>query len=228
VGRQAPSALGGLVADLHASLATPSSVQRSPVRSVDAVEVGRWSEHAHRLLAEALETVTGPEGQRLRERREQIEKAIELRHVDDCLIMPIHGDLHVGQVLRWDGGYAINDFDGNPVLATAERAQPQPAARDVAGMMQSLDHVGRVVMRRVEDADPTRTQEWIQAAQRDFLLSYARRLAHSGHEHLLEPRLLMPFRVEQELREYLYAERHLPRWRYVPDGAVTAMFAKEQ
>ena len=144
--------------------------------------------------------------------------------VDQTPMMPIHGDLHVGQILRWSGGYAVNDFDGNPVLPSDERSLPQSPARDVAGMLQSLDHVGRVVMRRVMGADPAMTVEWIAQAQREFLSSYTSRLAESERAYLLDQRLILPFRVEQELREFRYAERHMPRWRYVPDGAIRSMF----
>ena len=36
-------------------------------------------------------------------------------------------------------------------------------------------------------------------------------------------RLLRPLRVAQELHEFVYAVRHLPSWRYVPDGALAAL-----
>ena len=33
----------------------------------------------------------------------------------------------------------------------------------------------------------------------------------------------MPFRMQQVLREIIYAARHLPRWMYVPDAALPAL-----
>ena len=35
--------------------------------------------------------------------------------------------------------------------------------------------------------------------------------------------LLRPFRVAQELHEFVYAARFLPEWRYVPDAALPAL-----
>ena len=139
-------------------------------------------------------------------------------------IIPVHGDLHVGQVLRWTGGYAVGDFDGNPVLPVAERLRPQPAARDVAGMLQSIDHVGRVVNRRVEGADPERVASLDCHGPGAILEAYRDRLRTNGRAQLLDERLLLPFQVEQECREFLYAVQHLPRWRYVPDQALQALF----
>ena len=218
-------ALGVLVANLHVALATPTSVIPEPTTTADAVELSRWRSLAEALLSEAVEVVDGPEGERLAALRDRV--AATLATLDTAagtVTMPVHGDLHVGQVLRWRGGYAVGDFDGNPVLPVPERLRPQPAARDVAGMLQSLDHVGRVVVRRVEGADAALVEQWIADAQDHFLSAYRRRLAEADSSRLLDERLLLPFRVEQECREFLYAVRHLPRWRYVPDQALRALF----
>jgi maltokinase len=93
-------------------------------------------------------------------------------------------------------------------------------------MIQSIDHVGRVVKRRMSSADPHRIEEWIAAAQAKFLDAYRKRLAERGVPHLLDDTLLRPFQVEQECREFLYATRHDDRWVYVPDQALQALVTK--
>jgi maltokinase len=217
--------VGRLVADLHSAFATSTAVNPHPVCRASALDVAGWRALAQRLLDDAVHAVDGAEGERLRDRRDAMAAAIDgVLEVEGCLTVPVHGDLHVGQVLRWAGGYAVGDFDGNPVLPVAERLRPQPVARDVAGMLQALDHVGRVVNRRVDGADPERVGHWIAAAQQRFIDAYRDRLHANGHEDLLEERLLLPFQVEQECREFLYAVQHLPRWRYVPDQALQALF----
>lgn len=219
--------LGRLVADLHLALATSTSVLPDPTATAGPHEVSGWRQLADRLLDQAVEVVDGPEGARLADLRNRIADVFaDLGDIESTVTMPVHGDLHIGQVLRWSGGYAVGDFDGNPVLPVADRLRPQPAARDVAGMLQSLDHVGRVVVRRVEGADPAVVESWITAAQEHFLVAYRSRLADEGSAALLDERLLLPFRAEQECREFLYAVRHLPRWRYVPDQALQALFAE--
>ncbi|MEO8330159.1 MAG: aminoglycoside phosphotransferase, partial [Candidatus Nanopelagicales bacterium] len=217
--------LGELVARLHVALASTSAVIPQPVHRAESGDVRSWTQTARALLEEAVQLVGGAEGERLRSRVSRIREAIEgVAVVDSAVTIPVHGDLHVGQILRWDGGYAVNDFDGNPVLAASDRLLPQPAARDVAGMLQSLDHVGRVVLRRVEGVDASRVVEWIAAAQDTFLTSYKTSLSSLNQSRLLDERFLLPFRVEQECREFVYAEKHLPRWRYVPDAALQALF----
>ena len=116
--------LGVLVADLHVALATPTSVIPDPTTAADAAELSRW-----RSLAEAL----------LLERRSRSSTGRRVSGSWPCatvsrprwrpstpqrgtVTMPVHGDLHVGQVLRWRGGYAVGDFDGNPVLPVRRAA----------------------------------------------------------------------------------------------------------
>lgn len=219
--------VGTVVADLHASLATPTEVMASPAQMVGADEVATWCRLAHLALDDAIASVDAREGDRLVDLSRPIGAAIDaMGDVSTTTAIPVHGDLHIGQVLRWDGGYAVGDFDGNPVLPVAQRLALQPAARDVAGLLQSIDHVGRVVLRRVGGADGGLVDQWIREAQSRFLDSYRVRLADRGSSHLLDDRLLRPFQVEQECREFLYAVRHLPSWRYVPDQAMQALFSR--
>jgi maltokinase len=222
---EALEVVGTVIADMHAALATPTEVMPAPVHLAGSADVDEWLRLAYSLLDEAVASVDGEEGDRLSELRGPIGEVFDaLGNVTETQVIAVHGDLHVGQVLRWVGGYAVADFDGNPVLPVAERLAPQPAARDVAGLLQSIDHVGRVVLRRVEGADASRVNVWIAEAQARLLGAYRARLAELGCAHLLDDRLLRPFQVEQECREYLYAVRHLPRWRYVPDEALQALF----
>jgi maltokinase len=70
-------------------------------------------------------------------------------------------------------------------------------------------------------------REWIADAQAGFLAAYANRLASADARELLDRSLLLPFMVQQECREYIYAARYLPHWRYVPDAALPELLEKE-
>jgi maltokinase len=140
-------------------------------------------------------------------------------------VQRVHGDLHAGQLLRWTGGLAIVDFDGNPVVP---RAQPrpesdpavQPAARDLAQLMVSMDHVGRVTDRRAGFGVTAAIDAWSGAARAQLLAGYRQELAGEGRADLLDERLLAPFAVEQICREIIYAARFLPRWGYAAVGGL--------
>ena len=221
----APAArLGELTARMHQALASAG------VTRADDRLTARWTARAYDDLDAAVQLVDGPEGVRLRARAGRI--AVAFAAFRDCARTPliaVHGDLHVGQVLRHGdpADYCVTDFDGNPVLAASERSEPQPAALDVAGMLASLDHVGRVVVKRTDGVHGALVREWISAAQAAFLDAYRTTLTSFASLELLDERLLVPLRLQQECREFLYAVRHLPHWRYVPDAALLDLLPEE-
>jgi maltokinase len=210
-----PGELGRLVADLHASLASTG------VDEASEADACAWRDQA---LADAAAAQLPP----------PVVSAVTaelslLGRAAGTPIIDVHGDLHIGQILRTTDPdrYLVIDFDGNPTQPPAARMARQPAARDVAGMLASLDHVGRVVLHRTPDLDePGRVLDWIETAQQQFLAAYRQGLADAGMPHLLDERLVAPMQVQQECREYAYADRYLPHWRYVPDAALPALLAR--
>src|SRR5262249_30135740 len=133
-----------------------------------------------------------------------------------------HGDLHVGQLLPWRDGFAVIDFEGNPLQRVHGRGGLGAPARDVASAVRSLDHVGRIVQRRRPDRSADLVV-WIAQARAAFLGAYVARLEGLGASELFDDRLLRPFEVAQECHEYVYAARYLPTWRSVPDLAMPAL-----
>ena len=210
--------LGALVARMHAGLARGGVVEMTESQSRTWLTAARAEVDA----AVELESQAGhPELAMLRSRCMEVMEAIT-----DIVATPlirIHGDLHIGQILRTAAPheYYVIDFDGNP---TQEFNEPfQPAARDVAGMLCSLDHVARVVIKRTDglgEEELRRVVEWIPAAEAAFLASYVACLREAGFEELFDGRLVQAMRIQQECREYIYADRYLPHWRYVPEAAL--------
>ncbi len=125
----------------------------------------------------------------------------------------IHGDLHAGQFLRAGGTMQVTDFDGNPLQDALGRARPQSPLRDVASMLQSIEHVGSVVAKR---RHPDRRIEV------DRFTADATLVALDAYRvmHVVDEKLLRAFRIAQELHEYAYSIHHLPHWRYVADDAL--------
>jgi maltokinase len=209
--------LGAITAHMHAALSDVG------IRRATTLETARWHDRALADLAEALRVVEEPELARLQARAIRIRAAMDsLTGATGTPLIDVHGDFHIGQILQYGEPprYAVTDFDGSPVLSPQERVAKQPAAIDVVSMLASLDHVGRVVIKRVDGADAERVRSWISAAQQVFLDSYRETLGAETYRALIDERLFTPLRFQQELREYIYAARHLPHWKYVPDLAL--------
>jgi maltokinase len=215
-------ALGELTARLHLALADdPTEVTTSELAAAQAVDASGVLDEAVRLTS-----ASDPSSHRLLvEHRAQIEAALAgLSDLAGSPAVPIHGDLHVGQVLRAsDGALSVIDFDGNPTRPAMLRAASGPAARDVAGMLVSLENVAHVVCHHAEVADPAAlewaSRAWVGHAQGGFLTGYRRALG--DRRDLCDEALLPAFDWEQVCREFVYAARHLPAWGYVPAAALS-------
>jgi maltokinase len=211
--------LGGLIAELHAALATPSAVIATPRMVATTDAVADWHAQARRTLTEAIELTDADDpaaGAVLRALEPGMGTAIDrLLGEQPIATQPVHGDLHVGQVLEWARGLAVIDFDGNPALDAEANALRQSVERDVAQMLSSVDHVGRVVALRAPGHAPDTIERWIVRTRRDLLQ------AVGGSP---DPVLLAAFEIEQECRELVYAARFLKRWRYAPIATLRARF----
>ena len=105
----------------------------------------------------------------------------------------IHGDLHLGQILRTNGRFVLIDFEGEPAIPLEQRRQPDSPLRDVAGLVRSLDYAGHA------DAIPT------------LLEGYG--LASSTP-------LLDAFVLDKALYEVAYESNNRPDWVHIPLQAV--------
>jgi hypothetical protein len=83
------------------------------------------------------------------------------------VLQRVHGDFHIGQILRAGDGWSCSTSRASRPARSAAR-RPGTALRDVAAMLRSFDHLGRSVEH--ERAGGTAAVErWIAAARTAFL-----------------------------------------------------------
>ncbi|MDP3208929.1 MAG: hypothetical protein Q8M65_07255, partial [Rhodoglobus sp.] len=167
-----PARIGELAAALHQALA-PFADDSALRPTGSGMRV-----RAEAALEEALRVTGGEAGVRLRNRVAAIREALAGMPDEPIgAVFDLHGDLHVGQLLRSSvpvsgdeqRRYWVIDFDGDPQLADEERDQPDYAARDVAHLLSSVDLVGAVAMKRLGAANRA-VLDWAERA-RDQLLN---------------------------------------------------------
>lgn len=121
----------------------------------------------------------------------------------------VHGDLHLGQVLRAGREWFVIDFEGEPSRPLAERCAAQSPVRDIAGMLRSFDYAAR--QRR-----PWRP-EWARRCHEAFCGGYA---ALAGWDPRKKHGLLRAYETDRAVYEVLYEARHRPDWLPVPMAAI--------
>jgi maltose alpha-D-glucosyltransferase/alpha-amylase len=228
------SELGWLTADLHAALSAGRVPGFEP-REATTAEVRGWWQGARAQLDRALEVVTGDARDELRRMAPAIaEELTTLRALTAVPILTrVHGDYHLGQVLRTADGFALVDFEGEPTRSLDDRRQHGSPLRDVASMLRSLDHVGRSAERRaVERAGGPLARAgldlpaWFARSRQRFLDSYVGRLREHGSSIVLDADLVRALEIEKETYEFVYAATYLPEWTWVPLAGMRGLLAE--
>jgi maltokinase len=191
------------------------------VREVSAGELQAAAHRMHEQLDEAVEAV--PE---LASYTEMISGVFDdLAKLDRPLsVQRIHGDYHLGQVLRTDRRWVVLDFEGEPARPAAQRRAPAHPLRDVAGMLRSFEYAARFLLadRPRSAAEEARLEamarEWADRNRSAFCRGYAEA---GGPDPMAHRVLLHAFELDKAVYEVLYEARHRPSWLAVPLGSLS-------
>src|SRR5713226_5637946 len=143
--------------------------------------------------------------------------AVKIRH---------HGDFHLGQMLIVKDDVFIIDFEGEPRRTIEDRRHKAPAARDVAGLIRSIDYSATAALERALKSAPDEQGRlahaldgWREHSVAAFLAAYRQALGDAR----LWPRslddadrLLDFFLLEKAFYEIEYELAHRPDWLRVP------------
>ena len=151
-----------------------------------------------------------------------------LRHLADAgPAIRVHGDYHLGQVMRTDAGWHVLDFEGEPDRPLEERRRPSSPLRDVAGLVRSFDYAPKVALADWGlDPDPELLEladAWEHRNANAFVAGY---LSTEGVGAVLpaadaDRRLVQAaFELDKAVYEVGYERSHRPEWVDIPLAAV--------
>jgi maltose alpha-D-glucosyltransferase/alpha-amylase len=232
--------IGLRTAEMHRAFACSDEIPAFAPEPITGADAARWTDnelaHAQTMFAQIersfkeLQEPAALLAQRLLDHRAAILDHVEAgRNESFCDGVKIrhHGDFHLGQVLIAKDDAYILDFEGEPRRTLEERRAKAPAARDVAGLLRSIDYAMSAAIARAPDlsgedraALGQRLHGWTEQMSAAYWESYREAL---GDERRLWPadenqmrRLLDRFLLEKAMYEVEYEFANRPAWVHIP------------
>lgn len=215
--------------------------------ATEANELGVLSAEMHAALAAALPVVAEAEPDlgahaRLLGQLSQVAAAVpELAPYKDAIeavyaeaqaaggaryLQRIHGDYHLGQVLRSGHDWVVLDWEGEPARSLEERRRLASPLRDVAGMLRSFDYAAsHPLLLGDEDEAAAKGEEgdpaaWVEANRAAFLDGYVGRAGDAGWLPEGHELLLRTYELDKAVYEVMYEARFRPGWVGIPLGGI--------
>jgi maltose alpha-D-glucosyltransferase/alpha-amylase len=230
--------VGQRVAELQLALAGREDVVDFAPEPISAADIQRWTESLRERAVHTLDHLARRRSDLADTDRQLAEKVLSTRESLASLLHELlpdtldavkirhHGDFHLGQMLIAKDDVFIIDFEGEPRRSIEDRRQKAPAARDVAGLIRSIDYSAIGALERAlksapddEDKIARALEGWRASAVAAFLAGYRRSLTNLRlwpRSTQAADRLLDFFLLEKAFYEIEYELAHRPDWLRVP------------
>ncbi|HWX83668.1 MAG TPA: maltose alpha-D-glucosyltransferase [Xanthobacteraceae bacterium] len=235
------AAIGRRLGEMHAVLARRTADEAFAPTTATAEDAAGWTRKTEQRLDKAfsaLEKVRDWTGEQDRDRvkallsqRARLTAAVKnlAKGGAGTLMIRIHGDFHLGQVLVASGDAYIIDFEGEPATSIAERRAKTSPLRDVAGLLRSIDYAGATLIEGkgvstapIDEAQRDRLiAEFRTRASRAFLKEYWAGRHFGGGA--AERTLLELFLIEKAAYEVIYEAANRPTWLTVPVAGLSRL-----
>ncbi len=237
--------LGKRTAEMHLALATETTDPAFCAEPLTIDDLRKDAEHMHRQVTSTLDALRVALPSLTEAVADNaallLSKRLDLHQRIDCFVsdevsghrIRVHGDYHLGQILRAQNDFVVLDFEGEPARTLEERRRKQSPLKDVAGMLRSFSYAAWTAFdRHIEiHLDHAITLEpwvglWQTAVSTVFLTAY--RETADGSPALLPvakqcDAMLNAYLLEKSMYELLYELNNRPSWVRVPLTGILAL-----
>ncbi len=149
----------------------------------------------------------------------------------------VHGDYHLGQVLRTEADFVILDFEGEPTRSLSERRAKHSPIKDVAGMLRSFHYAAHAALMSLGQASASTASRlvpwadtWQHWVSRAFLDAYRQTMEDSGllPENDAFDRVLRALILDKAFYELDYELNARPEWARIPLQALVTLALRLQ
>jgi maltose alpha-D-glucosyltransferase / alpha-amylase len=240
---------GRRVAEMHVALANNKELPEFRPEPTRPEDVQRWigdiMARAERIFdtlvqrRDALKEADRPLADQLLAYQSNLPdrlKALLPRDIDGLNIRH-HGDLHLGQMLIVKDDIFIIDFEGEPRRSLTERRRKAPAARDVAGLVRSIDYSAMAALDRALKVASDEHGKlglalagWRDRATAAFLAAYRETMANQRlwpADPQAAQQILNFFLLEKAFYEIEYELSHRPEWLRVALTGLLGILSKQ-
>jgi maltokinase len=209
--------LGVATAEVHTALAAALPTGALDAKEIDALVEG-MRDRLDRAAAEI--PALAPFAGRLRAVFDDL-RAL----TTEIPVQRVHGDYHLGQVMRTLDGWRLLDFEGEPARGLEERRGLDSPLKDIAGMLRSFDYAARQLLtdHPGDSQREYRATEWAERNRDAFCRGYGEA---SGRDPRKDTVLLRAYETDKAIYEVVYEARNRPAWLGIPMSAVRRLAAQ--
>jgi maltose alpha-D-glucosyltransferase / alpha-amylase len=242
---EAAGTLGRRTAELHQALAAPTS---DPAFMAEPLATEDLASLRERLTARAVQAFDALKGSLSGLPDEAVETAGLVLSRRKLLLdrfrqnsplsgtgkkTRVHGDYHLGQVLRVKSDFVILDFEGEPARSLAERRAKHSPLKDVAGMVRSFSYAAFAALTKYTARRPEHFRQlepwarlWEVAATAEFLRAWRQTPDSAGivpRDASDFDRLLEIYLLDKALYELVYELNNRPAWVHIPLAGILSL-----
>jgi maltose alpha-D-glucosyltransferase/alpha-amylase len=135
----------------------------------------------------------------------------------------IHGDYHLGQVLKTEDDFVILDFEGEPIKTMEERRAKLLPQKDIAGMLRSFNYATYASLFELQGIDPEEMEnlkKWGLYTEgliaNSFIEGYMSIMESQLPEREIFFKTLKSYTIDKAIYELDYEINNRPDWLRIP------------